>query len=60
MCIRDRFPNTIVPRDFDAVDVPFPERGEPALVRARAEPTEGEPPDGGGNDQDAGATSPVS
>ena len=54
------FLNTIVPRDFDAVDVPFPERGEPALVRARAEPTEGDPPDGGGNDQDAGATSPVS
>ena len=29
------FPNTIVPRDFDAIAVPFPERGEPALRQAR-------------------------
>jgi ribonuclease Z len=27
------FPNTVVPRDFDAVELPFPERGEPRLVR---------------------------
>jgi ribonuclease Z len=27
------FPNTIVPRDFDRVEVPFPERGEPVHVR---------------------------
>jgi ribonuclease Z len=27
------FPNTLVPRDFDAIEVPFPERGEPRLVR---------------------------
>lgn len=32
------FPDTIVPRDFDAVAVPFPERGEPALVKAEREP----------------------
>jgi ribonuclease Z len=32
------FPNTIVPRDFDAIDVPFPERGEPALVKPDREP----------------------
>jgi ribonuclease Z len=32
------FPNTIVPRDFDAIDVPFPERGEPALVKPEREP----------------------
>jgi ribonuclease Z len=32
------FPATVVPRDFDAVDVPFPERGEPALVKAEPEP----------------------
>jgi ribonuclease Z len=32
------FPATVVPRDFDAIDVPFPERGEPALVKAEAEP----------------------
>lgn len=32
------FPNTIVPRDFDAIAVPFPERGEPALVKPEREP----------------------
>jgi len=26
---REVFPNTIVPRDFDRVEIPFPERGEP-------------------------------
>jgi len=30
---RATFPNAIVPRDFDAIEVPFPERGEPHLVR---------------------------
>ena len=32
------FPDTVVPRDFDAVDVPFPERGAPSLVKPDAEP----------------------
>jgi ribonuclease Z len=32
------FANTIVPRDFDAIDVPFPERGEPALMKPDREP----------------------
>lgn len=27
------FPRTVVPRDFDSIEVPFPERGEPELVR---------------------------
>jgi ribonuclease Z len=27
------FEPTVVPRDFDAIEVPFPERGEPELVR---------------------------
>jgi ribonuclease Z len=30
------FPATVVPRDFDLVTIPFPERGEPELVRAGA------------------------
>jgi ribonuclease Z len=30
------FPATVVPRDFDLVSVPFPERGEPELVRSGA------------------------
>jgi ribonuclease Z len=29
------FERTIVPRDFDRVEIPFPERGEPAHIRAR-------------------------
>jgi ribonuclease Z len=28
-----------VPRDFDAIEVPFPERGEPELVKAELEET---------------------
>jgi ribonuclease Z len=27
------FPATVVPRDFDTIEVPFPERGEPHLVK---------------------------
>jgi ribonuclease Z len=27
------FENTVVPRDFDSIEVPFPERGEPVLVK---------------------------
>jgi ribonuclease Z len=32
------FAATEVPRDFDAIEVPFPERGEPVLVRPDHEP----------------------
>jgi ribonuclease Z len=39
---REAFPNTVAPRDFDLIEVPFPERGEPKLVpdgaRQRPEP----------------------
>jgi ribonuclease Z len=38
------FPETVVPRDFDGVEVPFPERGAPTLVKPEAEP-EPEPAD---------------
>jgi ribonuclease Z len=31
---RSVFENTVVPRDFDRVEIPFPERGEPVLVKA--------------------------
>jgi len=31
---RVAFENTVVPRDFDRIEVPFPERGEPVLVKA--------------------------
>jgi ribonuclease Z len=30
---RELFPATVVPRDFDLVEIPFPERGPPELVR---------------------------
>jgi ribonuclease Z len=30
---REIFANTVVPRDFDTIDIPFPERGAPRLVR---------------------------
>ena len=32
---REAFENTIVPRDFDRVEIPFPERGEPVHIRAQ-------------------------
>jgi ribonuclease Z len=39
---REAFPNTVAPRDFDLVEIPFPERGDPQLVqdgaRQRPEP----------------------
>ncbi len=30
---REIFPATVVPRDFDTIEIPFAERGEPTLVR---------------------------
>jgi len=35
---REVFPQTYVPRDFDVIEVPFRERGEPALVKGGALP----------------------
>ena len=33
---RTIFPDTVVPKDFDVIDVPFPERGSPSLVKGGA------------------------
>jgi ribonuclease Z len=33
---RELFPATEVPRDFDVIEIPFPERGSPELIRAGA------------------------
>jgi ribonuclease Z len=33
---RTVFPDTVVPRDFDLVEIPFPERGAPELVKRGA------------------------
>jgi ribonuclease Z len=43
---RGTFPSTIAPRDFDLVEIPFPERGEPKLVPdgARQHPEPGAEP----------------
>ena len=35
---RAAFDRTIVPRDFDRVEIPFPERGDPEHVRADSDP----------------------
>ena len=29
---RSEFPDAFAPRDFDLVEIPFPERGEPRLI----------------------------
>jgi ribonuclease Z len=39
----DVFPDTVVPRDFDVIEVPFPERGPPRLVKKGARPSRPEP-----------------
>jgi len=39
---RDVFPDTVVPRDFDLIEVPFPERGAPQLVKSGARPPRAE------------------
>jgi ribonuclease Z len=33
---RELFPESVVPRDFDLIEVPFPERGPPRLLRSGA------------------------
>lgn len=47
------FPETVVPRDFDVIEVPFPERGGPRLVKAGARPvsSSGNGADGSGRDR---------
>jgi ribonuclease Z len=35
---RSTFARTVVPRDFDTISVPFPEKGEPELVKSRRVP----------------------
>ncbi|MGO9788016.1 MAG: MBL fold metallo-hydrolase, partial [Solirubrobacteraceae bacterium] len=30
---REIFPNTVLPRDFDTIEIPFAERGKPELIR---------------------------
>jgi len=37
------FPETVMPRDFDIVEIPYPERGGPQLVRRGARRRRAEP-----------------
>jgi ribonuclease Z len=41
---RGIFPSTVVPRDFDTIELPLPERGEPVLRRGGAHPEEEKAP----------------
>jgi ribonuclease Z len=41
---REVFPETVVPRDFDVVEIPLPERGPPELVRSGARVRKAEVP----------------
>jgi ribonuclease Z len=43
---REVWPETVVPRDFDIIDVPYRERGEPRLVKGGALVRPGEPEPG--------------
>ena len=49
---RDVFAETVVPRDFDVIEVPFPERGPPQLVKGGARPVSS----GGDGGDGAGGT----
>ena len=50
------FPDTVVPKDFDVVDVPFPERGPPVLVKRGARAERGPAPVGGHEAEALGAS----
>jgi ribonuclease Z len=39
------FPETVVPRDFDSIEIPFPERGAPRLVKGGGAPSRSRPYD---------------
>jgi ribonuclease Z len=38
---RELFAATVVPRDFDIIELPFQERGEPRLIKGGALPDKG-------------------
>jgi ribonuclease Z len=43
---RTAFPETVVPRDFDLIEIPFPERGGPELRKRGARLPRTEVPSG--------------
>jgi ribonuclease Z len=55
---REVFPKTVVPRDFDIIDVRFRERGGPRLVKAGARPAREEAERGDGHGASDGGRGP--
>ena len=55
---REIFPETVVPRDFDIIDVRFPERGGPRLLKAGARATREETEPHGGHGSGEGGGGP--
>jgi ribonuclease Z len=51
---REIFPETVVPRDFDLVEVPFAERGAPRLVKGGARAVSSSPDDQDGAGRGSG------
>ena len=47
---REEYPDAFAPRDFDIVEIPFPERGEPRLVENGARAASPEEPPAAGSD----------
>jgi ribonuclease Z len=62
---REIFPRTVLPRDFDTIEIPFPERGSPELRRwserddAAALPLSGHGSGASHPDPDSGAAEPA-
>jgi len=50
---REIFANTVLPRDFDSIELPFAERGDPELVRWSDREAPALPPDGDSADAEA-------
>jgi ribonuclease Z len=42
---KEEFSNSVAPRDFDAIEIPFPERGVPTLIKGGAVKGSGDPED---------------
>jgi ribonuclease Z len=55
---REIFANTVVPRDFDTIEIPFPERGAPRLLRWSERDSAAAGPLAGGSDRAAAAAVP--
>ncbi|HEU4451353.1 MAG TPA: ribonuclease Z [Gaiellaceae bacterium] len=55
---REIFPETVVPRDFDIIEVRFPERGGPRLVKSGARPRREEREPHGGDGSGEGGRRP--